>query len=60
MKKKTSTSLLLGLLATSLVAAPCYGSATQKKISAAQNTQQENQKQKDIRFSVSSHRKSFI
>ena len=40
MKKKTSTSLLLGLLATSLVAAPCYGSATQKKISAAQNTQQ--------------------
>lgn len=47
MKKKTSTSLLLGLLATSLVAAPCYGSATQKKISAAQNTQQENQKQLD-------------
>ncbi|MFR4896831.1 MAG: hypothetical protein ACLUB0_11940 [Blautia hansenii] len=31
MKKKTSTSLLLGLLATSLVAAPCYGSATQKR-----------------------------
>lgn len=47
MKKKTSTSLLLGLLATTLVATPCYGSATQKKISAAQNTQQENQKQLD-------------
>lgn len=47
MKKNTSTSLLLGLLATSLVASPCYGSATQKKISAAQNTQQENQKQLD-------------
>ena len=47
MKKKTSTSLLLGVLAASLVATPCYGSATQKKISAAQNTQQENQKQLD-------------
>ena len=38
MKKKTSTSLLLGVLAASLVATPCYGSATQKKISAAQNS----------------------
>ena len=44
MRKKTSTSLLLGLLAASLVATPCYASATQKKITETQNAQQENQK----------------
>lgn len=32
MKKKTSTSLLMGLLAASLAAVPCYASSTQQKI----------------------------
>ena len=30
MKKKTSTSLLMGLLAASLAAVPCYASSTQQ------------------------------
>lgn len=45
MRKKKSTSMLLGLLAVSLVVTPCYGSATKNKISAAQSAQKESQKQ---------------
>lgn len=43
MKKKTSTSLLMGLLAASLVAVPCYASSTQQKITDTKNAQQESQ-----------------
>ena len=43
MKKKTSTSLLMGLLAASLAAAPCYASSTQQKITDTKNAQQESQ-----------------
>ena len=42
MKNKTTTSLLMGLLAVSLAASPCYAS-TQQKITDTQNAQQENQ-----------------
>lgn len=45
MKKKVSTVLLAGLLSASMVAAPVYGSSTQKKITDAKNTKQEQQKQ---------------
>ena len=40
MKNKTTTSLLMGLLAVSLAASPCYAS-TQQKITDTQNAQQE-------------------
>lgn len=43
MKKKTSTSLLMGLLAASLAAVPCYASSTQQKITDTKNAQQESQ-----------------
>ena len=43
MKKKTSTSLLMGLLAASLSAVPCYASSTQQKITDTKNAQQESQ-----------------
>ena len=43
MKKKTSTSLLMGLLAASLAAVPCYASSTQRKITDTKNAQQESQ-----------------
>lgn len=42
MKNKTTTSLLMGLLAVSLAASPCYAS-TQQKITDTKNAQQENQ-----------------
>lgn len=42
MKNKTTTSLLMGLLAASLAAFPCYAS-TQQKITDTQNAQQKNQ-----------------
>lgn len=42
MKNKTTTSLLMGLLAVSLAASPCYAS-TQQKITDTQNAQQESQ-----------------
>lgn len=42
MKNKTTTSLLMGLLAVSLAASPCYAS-TKQKITDTQNAQQENQ-----------------
>lgn len=45
MRKKTSASLFVGILAVSLAATPCYGSATQNKITAAQDTQQKSQEQ---------------
>ena len=43
MKKKTSTSLLMDLLAASLAAVPCYASSTQQKITDTKNAQQESQ-----------------
>ena len=43
MKKKTSTSLLMGLLAASLAAVPCYASSSQQKITDTKNAQQESQ-----------------
>ncbi|HJD40881.1 MAG TPA: hypothetical protein H9913_12760 [Candidatus Blautia stercoripullorum] len=43
MKKKTSTSLLMGLLAASLAAVPCYASSTQQKITDTKNARQESQ-----------------
>ena len=43
MKKKTSTSLLMCLLAASLAAVPCYASSTQQKITDTKNAQQESQ-----------------
>ena len=46
MKNKTTTSLLMGLLAVSLAASPCYAS-TQQKITDTQNAQQENQQKLD-------------
>ena len=46
MKNKTTTSLLMGLLAVSLAASPCYAS-TQQRITDTQNAQQENQQKLD-------------
>ena len=46
MKNKTTTSLLMGLLAVSLAASPCYASI-QQRITDTQNAQQENQQKLD-------------
>lgn len=45
MKKRLNTLLLAGILSVSIAAAPVYGASTQKKITDAQNTKQEQQKQ---------------
>lgn len=44
MRKRTSTSMFLGLLTATLIVTPCYGSVTKSKISAAKNAQHESQK----------------
>ena len=55
MKKKTSTSLLMGLLAASLAAVPCYASSTQQKITDTKNAQQESrQKLNDTQSKIDS------
>ena len=36
-------NLLLGILAAGLVTVPCYGSATQQKITESQNAQKKSQ-----------------
>lgn len=45
MIRKTSTNLLLGILAAGLVTVPCYGSATQQKITESQNAQKKSQEE---------------
>ena len=54
MKKKTSTSLLMGLLAASLAAVPCYASSTQQKITDTKNAQQESQQKNDTQSKIDS------